>query len=248
MQKEIDELLKQEYAAYLAMNDSEKKEFGKKIDKAWHRVYEDFMTLCEADVELAEIYDELKRIGKITAFDLRDCFSVYSHTENPDDPEMSEDVYVFSPAKLAEAKMLSENWAQEEKRIKDKIEEIKNSRFVPFREKKIAKLEKELELKKDIVKYYRECMKKQEEKEYYLDNASKLINPLKEKYVSKLEKYAKKVLEKHIKESPCIICVKHTSFISSSAHKRSYDMTVLNDYANRVNDATRKSLVNASKR
>ena len=88
------------------------------------------MTLCEADVELAEIYDELKRIGKITEFDLRDCFSVYSHTENPDDPEMSEDVYVFSPLKLAEAKMLSENWAQEEKRIKDKIEEIKNSRFI----------------------------------------------------------------------------------------------------------------------
>ena len=248
MEREVDELLKQEYAAYLAMNDSEKKQFEEKIDKAWYRVYEDFMTLCEADVEVAEIYDELKRIGKITEFDLRDCFSVYSHTDNPDDPEMSEDVYVFSPLKLAEAKMLSENWVQEEKRIKDKIEEIKNSRFVPFREKKIAKLEKELELKQNIVNYYRECMKKQEEKEYYLDNATKLINPLKEKYMSKLEKYAKKVLEKHIKESPCVICVKHTSFISSSAHKRSYDMTVLNDYANRVNDATRKSLVNASKR
>lgn len=248
MQKEVEELLKQEYAAYLAMNDSEKREAGEKISRAWNNVYEDFMTVCEADPELAEIYDELKRIHKITNFDLRECFSVYSHTDNPDDPEMSEDVYVFSPGKLAEAKMLSDNWDQEEKRIKDKIEEVKNARFFPFREKKIAKLEKELELKHDIVKYYRECMKKQEEKEYYLDNASKLINPLREKYITKLEKYAKKVIDKHLKESPGIICVKHTSFISSSAHERSYDMRVLNDYANRVNDATRKSLVNASKR
>lgn len=248
MQKEDEALLKDEYARYLALNPNEKKQEDAKIDKSWNNVYEDFMELCDKDEELAKVYDELKKIEDIMSFNIKDHFTVYSHTVNAFDPEGSRDIYEFSQKKFDEAKALSENWDEEEKRLKAKIEEAKNAKFILFREKKIAKLEKELKLKKDIVDYYRNCLRKQELKEHYLKHHDKLVAPLKEKYNSILQDYAQKTLEKHIKINPNIICVKHNSFISSTGHKRSYDMTVLNNLSNSIGESIRKSLVNTSKR
>lgn len=248
MQKEVEEMLKSEYASYLAMTPEQRKLEDERIRHAWMNVYGDYMTFCEQDEELAKLYDELKAIEKIINFDIREHFTVYSHTENEFDPEMAEDIYVYSPAKFHEAKILSENWDAEEKRLKDKIEEVKKAKFVPFREKKIAKLEKELELKGEIVKYYRVCMEKQEKKDYYLDNEKKLITPLKDRYYAIINKYAKKAIEKNIKTNPNIICVKHTSTISSSARKRGFDTKVLNDVANKISNEVRESLVKSPKR
>lgn len=248
MEKDIEEVLMDEYARYLAYTPEQRQLEDERIELNWNAVYHEFMELCEKDEELAKVFDELKEIEKIISFDMREEFNVYSHTVNEFDPECSEDIYVFSITKFKEARALSENWDKEEKRLKDKIEEIRNAKFAPFRESRIAKLERELKLKREIVEYYRSCMAKQEKKDYYLDNADKLINPLKEKYVSTLEKYAKRVLEKHIKKNPNIICKKHTRFISSSKYKRTYDMKVLNDHANRISDKVRKNLVTNQKR
>ena len=59
---------------------------------------------------------------------------------------------------------------------------------------------------------------------------------------------AKKAIEKNIKTNPNIICVKHTSTISSSARKRGFDTKVLNDVANKISNEVRESLVKSPKR
>ena len=219
MNKEVFELVKQEQARYLAMDEKQRKEEDKIIEAKWNEVVNRYYELCDNDEVFGELFDKVKELREILSFNIRDCFQVYSHTVNDFDPEASEDIYVYSEEKFQEAKYIHENFKDIEKSIRDKIDRIKNSPLALFKEKRIAKLESELELKRKISVYYAECMEKEKRRLHYLENKATLVDPIVEKYEDVMETYAKQALGEFIEEHPYLVSKKHTSYISSGTKK-----------------------------
>lgn len=236
MEKKVDfEQLKEMMNFYSNLSEEEKKAIKPKIDSIWSGIYDDFATRCSQDAELNGLYDNIKRIKKILSFDITEEFTEYVETVNAFDPECAEDIYTFSRKKYEYAKQLSKNWATEKAEIERKIEIVKNKKLSIFKKPYLEKLEAELRRKASIVEHYRYCEKKQEEKEFYLarkDDTAKL-----EKRCAELtRKHAEEAVFGNIEKHPSIVCVRHTSFISSSKFERSYNTDILNDVCNEVRD------------
>ena len=62
MEKDIEEVLMDEYARYLAYTPEQRQLEDERIELNWNAVYHEFMELCEKDEELAKVFDELENL------------------------------------------------------------------------------------------------------------------------------------------------------------------------------------------
>lgn len=220
---------------YNNLSERERIAINNKISSVWMDViYEDFAKRCNADVELNNAYDELKKIERILSFELSDHFRKYVKTINECDPEFADDIYEYSPEQYQYAKELSNNWEKVKADIEQNIEKEKNKKFLLFKKSRLEKLEEDLYDKTKMVELFKRCEKQQAEKEFYLSRKD-YVEQLKRKCNGLTRKHAEEAVFNNVKEHPSILCVKHTGFISSSKY-RSYNSEVLNNVCNEIRD------------
>ena len=221
---------------YNGLEKEEKIKIDRHIDGVRSKMHDEYVFACEQDTELCAAYDELKKIKKILSFSLDNEFTEYSYTINESDPEAAEDIYEFSQKRFERSKEIAENLDSLLAELEQKLEDIKSRKIVLFKESKIAKIEECMQDYTSIANYYNDCMKRQAEKEYYLQNAKTLIDPYKKIYEERTEKYAKEVVERHIEKDPIIFCKRHESYISSTAHKRDFSSEPFNKACNTIRE------------
>lgn len=229
---------------YNSLLGEDKKLVDEKISTLWNDVYNSFMEECMNDKELVELHDKLAELSRILKYDITESFETYAYTENEFDPEFAEDVYVYDEKYFNESKYLAENWDAVKAEIQEKIKSLQTSRFVLFKEDKIRNLKIDLKNKAYKVDHYNKCMLLQQQHLDLLENKKTLYDPLEKRYKELLKHHATQVIEKSINSTPSIVCVKHTSTISSSSYPKNFDMRILNDLCNEVHNQTRETIKN----
>lgn len=236
MEKEVFSELKEVIFNYNSLPEKEKKIVDGKIASIWYKVYDEYATLCEQDKELGAAITEIDRIEDILAYDFSDEFTVYSHTINDFDPECAEDIYKYSNERYNTEKETAENWEKIKAEHLAKIEKI-NGHKVPFFKKiMLEKVTASLERKERMAKHYNAALARENKRKEYAAKEDQLLKPLKKLVREREKAYAEQVISKHITKNPAIVCVRHTSYISSSAFTHSYDNEPLNSTCNAIRD------------
>ena len=236
MEKEVLNELKEVIFNYNSLPEKEKKIVEGKIGSIWHKVFDDYATLCEQDKELGAAITEIKKYESVLDYDFSDEFTVYSHTVNEFDPECAEDIYKYSNQRYLEEKETAENWEQIKAEHLAKIEKINGHKVPFFKKLMLEKVTASLERKEWMVKHYTAAVKREEQRKEYAAKENEVLTPLKKLVYERQKAYAEKVVSEHLAKNPAIVCVRHTSFISSSKYTHSYDNTPLNAACNAVRD------------
>ena len=236
MEKEVLGELKEVIFNYNSLPEKEKKEVDGKIGKLWHRVFDEYATLCEQDKELVAALTEIDRYEDVLSYDFSEEFTVYSHTINDFDPEAAEDIYKYSNERYREEKETAENWEQIKAEHLAKIDRIQGHKVPFFKKIMLEKVNASLERKERMVKHYTSAVKREEQRKEYAAKENEVLTPLKKLVYERQKAYAEKVVSEHLAKNPAIICVRHTSFISSSQYTHSYDNAPLNSACNAVRD------------
>lgn len=221
---------------YNCLPDTEKKIVDGKISNIWYKVYHEYAALCDKDEELGAAISEIERIEDILAFDFSDQFTVYSHTVNDFDYECAEDIYVYSNERYREEKETAENWEKIKAELEAKIAKVEAHKVPLFKKLMLDKLTSKLERKERMVKHYTWAVKKEEERKAYAAKEDELLSPLRKLVAKRQKEYAEQVIQENIEKHPAIACVRHTSYISSSQHKHSYNNDPLNNACNAIRD------------
>ncbi len=226
---------------YTMLNEQDKKAIDNKISDAWLNVFISYAELCNQDKSLKETALKLIEMDKVLNFNLtNDRYQKISAVYNANDIENIVYNYEFDEKQYKKDELLAKNWDMVEKRILEKINKVKNQKVLPFKEKILKMLNKDLEIKQERVKYYNESIEKQKQKEE-MERQKPLYDKLNQSYTSSLKKYAKQAVDEFVEKNPLILCTKHTSHLSLSNVEMPYPTNALNEYANSIRDDVIKS-------
>lgn len=234
---------------YTVANPKEKDQMEKEVQTIWMHMTDDFYNLCINDEELMKIREELSKMKSILSFDIKDEYSTYAYTANEElANEGEEDIYVFDKKLYLESKKISENINSIKEDINKKIDNLKSKKFAFLKDYRIEKLEKKLEEKNKIANEFNANTEKENQRRYYKENESILIEPLKKKYEKIASEYASEVVNRYLETHPIIAIKDNHLLYSNSAQSKSIDRTILNNVFNEKRKDIYKKLNNSNKR